>query len=128
MQQQPESVAEWMRYARGDLALAKPSADPEVLLAQLCFHAQQAAEKAIKAVLIHFGVEPPWTHSIAQLIGLLPTEAPKPPPLLAAASLTAYAVTSRYPRRARDVTDDEYRQALCLAQAVVQWAAAIVGQ
>lgn len=41
----------WLLHARSDLNLAS-SRFPEVLYEQLCFHAQQAAEKSIKAVLI----------------------------------------------------------------------------
>jgi HEPN domain-containing protein len=46
-----EDAREWINRARSDLALAR--AKPEgVYLEDLCFHAQQAAEKAIKALLI----------------------------------------------------------------------------
>ena len=36
-----------------------------------CFHAQQAAEKALKAVLVAQGVEPPSIHNLVALPWLL---------------------------------------------------------
>ena len=47
----------WLEYARSDLALAQQPRVPAVRWEPLCFHAQQAVEKAIKAVLLQHGVE-----------------------------------------------------------------------
>lgn len=46
----PGSPAEWLARARGDLALARVPLPAGGFYEDLCFHAQQAAEKAIKAV------------------------------------------------------------------------------
>jgi len=70
----PGSPADWLRYARSDLELARVVRPDEVLFEGLCFHAQQAAEKALKAVLIAKGVPPPKTHNIRTLLDLLPQE------------------------------------------------------
>jgi HEPN domain-containing protein len=44
------SSEEWLRPAQSDLNLARLGRhQPGVLLEQVCFHAQQAAEKALKA-------------------------------------------------------------------------------
>ena len=49
----PGSPREWIEHARSDLALARLGRDAQdVLPAQVCFHAQQAVEKALKAVLL----------------------------------------------------------------------------
>jgi HEPN domain-containing protein len=40
----------------------------EVLPAQICFHAQQAAEKALKDVLTFHGIEFPPVHVIRTLV------------------------------------------------------------
>jgi hypothetical protein len=45
----PTDPNEWLRRARSNLARAK-NRIPEACLEDLCFDAQQAAEKAIKAV------------------------------------------------------------------------------
>jgi HEPN domain-containing protein len=128
MPQRPESVAEWMRFARSDLMAARRSAGPEVMWEKPCFDAQQAAERAIKAVLIHFGIMPPRTHYIDRLIKLLPPQVARPPELLASIQLTEYAVTTRYPGQATPVSEDDYREAVRLAEAVVQWAEGVIGE
>ena len=52
----PDDPREWMNRARSDLALAK-NRIPGAYLEDLCFEAQQAAEKAVKAVLISRDIE-----------------------------------------------------------------------
>lgn len=37
-----------------------------------CFHAEQAAEKALKALLVVAGIDPPRAHDLELLAGLLP--------------------------------------------------------
>ncbi len=91
------SPADWLRYANSDLELARIVRPDEVLFEGLCFHAQQAAEKALKAVLIAKDVPPPKTHNIRTLLDLLPQEIVVPQEIEDAASLSDYAVTSRYP-------------------------------
>ena len=49
---QPGSAQDWLRYAGSDLELARMSASPNVMLESLCYHAQQCAEKSLKAVLV----------------------------------------------------------------------------
>ena len=79
MPPEPGSAADWIRHARSDLALAKVERPADALLEALCFHAQQAAEKAIKAVLVRHDVEAPRTHSIRALLDLLPSQVDAPP-------------------------------------------------
>ncbi len=67
----PDDPREWLNRARSNLAKANTSPEtPEIYLEDLCFDAQQAAEKAIKAVLIHLDVRFPYVHDLAQLRGL----------------------------------------------------------
>ena len=42
----------------------------------LCFHAQQAAEKAIKAVLVAEGADLPRTHDLGVLFAAVPLSVP----------------------------------------------------
>jgi HEPN domain-containing protein len=53
----PTDPREWLNRARSNLALAK-SGTVGALLEDLCFEAQQAAEKAVKAVFVHRGALP----------------------------------------------------------------------
>jgi HEPN domain-containing protein len=96
---------------------------PEIYYEDLCFHAQQAAEKAIKAVLLRHGIRFPYVHDIRELIRLLKRKAVNVPArVLKARELTNYAVETRYPGLSEPVSDKEYHDAVVLAEAVVRWA------
>jgi HEPN domain-containing protein len=92
----------------------------------LCFHAQQAAEKALKAVLIAKGVPPPKTHNIRTLLDFLPQDVIVPQEVEDAASITDYAVISRYPGDFESIDEKEYKETVRLAEAVVLWAERII--
>ncbi|MBX7235293.1 MAG: HEPN domain-containing protein [Caldilineales bacterium] len=116
------SAADWLRRARSDLALASVTLPRGVLYNELCFHAQQAAEKSIKAVLVHHGIDFRRSHDIDYLLSLLPDEAPLPPELEWVIDLTSYAVALRYPGDYEEVTIEQYQEALAAARTVVNWA------
>ncbi len=120
------SPADWLRYARSDLELARTIRPAEVMFEGLCFHAQQAADKALKAVLIAKCVPPPKTHNIRTLLDLLPVEIIAPREIEDAASLSDYAVTSRYPGDFESVNEEEYKETVRLAETVVLWAERII--
>lgn len=122
----PGSPVDWLRYAYSDLELARVRRPSKVLLEGLCFHAQQAAEKALKAVLIAKGVPPPKTHNIRTLLDLLPQDVIVPQDVEDAASLTDYAVMSRYPGVFESVDEKEYKETIRLAESVVLWAETII--
>ena len=90
-----------------------------------CFHAQQAAEKANKAVLVASDIDFPWTHDLSVLTKLLPGDG-EPFAVEPALGLTGYAVDARYPQAGRSITQQEVAEAVDLAQAVVDWAALIL--
>ena len=58
----------WLRQAGADLATARDNAEAHPYAA--CFFAQQAAEKAVKAVQIAASGMLPRTHSVARLLDL----------------------------------------------------------
>ena len=66
----PTDPREWLNRARSNLALAR-SDGVGVLLEDLCFEAQQAAEKAIKAVFVHHGARFPSVHDLDELLNRL---------------------------------------------------------
>jgi len=70
----PGNPQDWLRHAWSDLELARMARNSKILLEDLCFHAQQAAEKSIKAVLISKSVPFPKTHNIRTLLDLLPQD------------------------------------------------------
>jgi len=127
MRPDPDTPEAWLFYAHSDLTLAAATI-PGVMRESLCFHAQQAAEKSLKAILIHQRVAFPKTHSIKLLVELLPDEIERTPALLDAVTLTEYATVFRYPGEIEPITEEEYRHLLAMATKVVRWAAALLNQ
>ncbi len=68
---EPGSPKDWLRHAFSDLELAHIAPNKKILLEDLCFHAQQATEKALKAVLVANGIPFPKTHNIRTLLEFL---------------------------------------------------------
>jgi HEPN domain-containing protein len=122
----PGSPTAWLCHARSDLGIARAAPGPGVLLEGLCFHAQQAAEKAIKAVLVSRNIPVPRTHNVGTLLDLVPRDLSAPQEVQAAAILTDYAVSTRYPGDVEPVGYDEYRAAVQHAEAVLLWAQTLI--
>jgi HEPN domain-containing protein len=120
----PSDPQAWLRHARSNLHLAERGKRLKgVLLEDLCFNAQQATEKAFKAICIARNIDFPKTHSIVRLIDILEeNEVSIPENIKAADILTQYAVQSRYPDWIEEITNEEYSDALKLAAQVVFWA------
>lgn len=102
-------------------------ADPVVRREQACFHAQQAAEKAIKAVLVLYGAGFPYTQSLEHLLALAERNGiPLPAAVREAGVLTPYALEVRYPGPWPPASDCELREALRIAGQVVEWARTMI--
>ncbi len=125
--QHREEVVQWLRCARSDFGLLTGAKPEETLWETLCFHAQQTAEKALKAVIIAYSLPPKRTHNIAELIGLIAQHGISLPDAVKEASvLTAYAVEARYPSDVEHATAEEHAAAVLHAKAVLDWAEATV--
>jgi len=94
------NVADWVAKAEGDVAAAR------ILLAQfdpplaytITFHAQQAVEKYLKAVLVRDRTAFPRTHDLTELVTLIVAKRPAVAALkLEVVPLQPYAVNVRYP-------------------------------
>jgi HEPN domain-containing protein len=117
-----EIVRQWLAKADQDMQAGEAllSATPPFLF-PACFHAQQAAEKYLKALLTWHQIEFPKTHAIAQLLELLKPAVPDVVSALReAVILTPFGVDVRYPGDQPEPTTQETRQALDLARAVRQ--------
>jgi len=73
----PELLAQeaqrWLRFATEDLdAAQRMLADRSSAPRHVCWHAQQAAERALKAALVLEGIDFPFTHDLNALRNLLP--------------------------------------------------------
>ena len=118
-----EIVAEWIRHAWQDMAVVRLVEDDEIAPEIITFHAQQAVEKALKALLIQRQVDFPRTHVIGVLLGLCKESGYKiDENLEEAATLSRYAVASRYPGETDPITRNEAKIAGNLATQVLNWA------
>lgn len=87
----------WLDQARNDLAFARYALEGS-FFHQACFNAQQAAEKALKALHYAQGARTVLGHSVVGPLARLATPAPELEALRdAAAELDLYYIPSRYP-------------------------------
>lgn len=112
-------IHQWAEHAEQDMQLAKhafklKSSAPYKLIA---YHAQQCAEKYLKAYLVFKKVDIPYTHNISLLLELCGPFAGWAEKLEDAKSLTFYAVTTRYPGKDK-VLKKEAIQAVEIANRV----------
>ena len=121
MSDHPEKHVEtWLAYAREDLAAAAELLDlPNVVKRVACFHAQQTAEKAIKAVLIFSGKKPPRKHDLKQLCDALPAGWSVKAIADEVDRLSPWAAESRYPGPWPAASDDEAKEAVAIAGKVL---------
>lgn len=123
----PGSPGDWLARARGDLALARAPLPEGGFYEDLCFHAQQAAEKALKSVYLHQAWSFRYVHDLEELItGLRQNGLAVPEDVEEAVILTSYAFEARYPGVGEPVTEEEYKQALGVAEKVVRWAELLI--
>jgi HEPN domain-containing protein len=123
----PGSAEDWLARAEGDLALVRAPLPEGAFYEDLCFHAQQAAEKAIKAIYQHYGKRFRYTHDLDELITGLQNEGISVPgEAMEVGLLTSYAWEARYPGLSELVTVEEYREAIRQAELVVNWATKMI--
>lgn len=96
----------WFKKAENDLLVIKNnlSAD-EIPVDACCFHAQQAAEKYLKAYLVSKQIRFPKTHDLQSLLNLCAEINPSFKQVLEPAiKLSDYAIAPRYPDAFDDLT------------------------
>ena len=115
-----ELTVRWLALAHEDLEAAEQLLSlADAPLYPIGFHAQQAAEKFLKALLVRHQVEFSKTHDIAELLALLaPKEKQLTKQLAGAESLTPFGVQHRYPGDYPSPSRKEVSRALALAQQV----------
>ena len=124
----PIKPQEWLLHAKSDLTLAKLGiGNSNILNSQICFHAQQAVEKALKAILLFLDEDFPLTHDLELLLHLINnTKIELPKDLLLVGDLTPYAVETRYPDYYGGITDDEVKKSIELAEKTINWSVEII--
>jgi HEPN domain-containing protein len=121
----PDQVARdfvrgWLRKADEDFHVARELMERDrVSYNPVGFHAQQAAEKYLKALLTRLGTQPPRTHNIGELLALAEATTPGiQGELQAAETLTLYGVEVRYPGERPDLDREQGTEAVRLADQV----------
>ena len=110
----------WLRRAEANLKRTGSPADEYAEIE--CFHAQQTAEMAVKAVYVAMKIPHPYTHEIRELLNGLRREGVfVPDAVWEADGLTVHAVISRYPGVV-NATEKDRVKAVRLARAVLNWA------
>ena len=110
-----EEAKIWINLAMRDYAIASHLYDTFAPLPveTICFHCQQAIEKALKAVLAYYESDIPKTHNIRVLAELSKVHTDE---ILihdrAVDTITAFAVITRYVEDRRDFTEDTAQFAL----------------
>jgi len=119
-----ELAALLSRKASDDaIAVREFAGNPEISDEIIGFHAQQAVEKWLKALMASRGIPQQRTHDIDQLARVLEAkgvELPFPRPSLA--ELTAFAVPLRY-EQLLDAEPLDRRLTVALVDGVGEWAA-----
>ena len=122
-------VEAWIRQAQNDLEAARFTAG-QGFHAQACYLAGQAAEKALKALVLAAGITPPYSHSLEKLVELLQQQGLDLPDLaeLHLKALTRMNSASRYPQGDEAPADlfdaNDSTTAIGTAEAVVRIAMA----
>ena len=112
----------WLGHALGDLEASRARAGREMRPRHVANHAQQAAEKALKAAVVLADKTPPKTHDLEGLRAMLPDgwQAKRRP--LDLERLSTYGTQARYPDNAIQVTAIQsavaVRQAIAVVKAV----------
>jgi HEPN domain-containing protein len=115
-----QQIFKWIEIAEEDLILAKHAFTIEynVPYRLIGYHAQQCAEKYLKAFLVSKMIDFPYTHSIDALVNFCPTELDLHTVLADTFELTNYAVARRYPGFYINLSKEDAEQAVMLAEKV----------
>lgn len=120
----------WWLQAENDLQMASVALE-HGFFSQACYHASQAAEKALKSVVLELGAEPLHTHVLGQLLQQLASLGMNPAPFesLPLRQLSRMSASSRYPIDATPPSElfdrSDADQAIAIAQSVLAAVAAL---
>ncbi|MCH9029564.1 MAG: HEPN domain-containing protein [Bacteroidetes bacterium] len=107
----------WLKRAKSNLIRAKFEKLPDVYWEDLCYDAQQACEKSLKALLIFNEIKFRFVHDIGELINTLKkNQVSIPAEINESVILSEYAVETRYPFPSQPVSEHDYVERLLLVK------------
>ena len=123
----PSEARRWLAKANEDLTVADIVLNaPHGVNWAACFHAQQATEKALKAVLVAYGIDFPRSHALERLLALMPADSASNFDIESVAELTPWAVAGRYPEDIPNPDKLTTRRLIDAAQTVLLNAATLI--
>ena len=113
-----KQVLRWIKIADEDLILAKHAftIQTNIPYRLIGYHAQQCAEKYLKAFLVSRLIDFPYTHNIEMLLNLCNKEINLGDELDRAIILSRYAIAKRYPGDYQEIKKEEAEDAVQLAE------------
>ncbi len=113
-------VNQWMKYGDEDLHMANHALNmtDECPYRLIAYHAQQCAEKYLKAYLVYKGIDFPYTHNISRLLELCAEKNKWTKMIQNAEELTPFAITTRYPGEDEEVNREEAIRSIEIASKV----------
>jgi HEPN domain-containing protein len=117
----PSFPEEWLRHAVSDLNLARIGRDTgDILNVHICFHAQQAVEKAFKAILTSSKIDFTLTHDLDELAYIIKTAGISlPADISEPGSLTPYAEEAQGNGYWADIPAQDVENAIRIAKRVL---------
>ena len=111
---------QWIEKAEHDLKNAEHTLtlEKDCPFDTICFHAQQCAEKYLKALLLSQSLDFPKTHDLRVLIQLVLSKFSVVLDMAELLKLNRYSIESRYPGDWDPITRSEAEEAVAIAQRV----------
>ena len=116
-----ERYESWIERAKSSYEISKTVINKNIFLEDLCYQSQQAVEKALKGLLIYYGVDPEFTHNIGLLLNELEKFIEIPENIKVATNVTKYAVITRYPGEYDEITKKDYEESIKIAEDCINW-------
>jgi HEPN domain-containing protein len=116
------TVRQWIEKAEHDIRNAEHTLTlkKNCPFDTVCFHAQQCAEKYLKALLVSRSIDFPKTHDLRILMQLVPKEVKLGLRMNEVLPLNRYTIEARYPGDWEPITRKEAKEALAIARMVRQ--------
>ena len=109
----------WLRWANEDFVMAERSHQMDGFVPRgVCMWSHQSGEKAVKALLVAYDIDPPKQHDLARLALRLPASAADALLAIDVDELSRWATEGRYPADLDEAREADAKRAIQLAGVV----------